>query len=86
MHADAEAFVGVLPKPRKQLRGFAYYIEATSKDLGTTRTAEFATVVQRVRGRARISRLAAPLSGAPRCCSKCPAGPRAFRRVSRPQE
>lgn len=37
MMAQGGSFVGVLPKPKKGLRSFRYYIEVTDKTLGTTR-------------------------------------------------
>jgi hypothetical protein len=45
MKADGERFAGVLPRPRKNLKGFRYYIEATDRHLGTTRTAEHEVLV-----------------------------------------
>jgi hypothetical protein len=46
MKPEGAVFAGVLPKPKKSLKSFRYYIEVTDKALGTNRTAEFtATVV-----------------------------------------
>jgi hypothetical protein len=43
---EGASFAGVLPKPRKQLAAFDYYIEVTDAGLGTTRTREFRTAVE----------------------------------------
>lgn len=45
MKAEGPAFTGVLPKPKKSLKAFRYYIEVTDKSLGTGRTAEYTTSV-----------------------------------------
>ena len=45
MKAEGLAFAGVLPKPKKSLKAFRYYIEVTDKSLGTNRTAEYTTSV-----------------------------------------
>lgn len=45
MKVEGGSFVGVLPKPKKSLKAFRYYIEVTDKALGTTRTPEFSTTV-----------------------------------------
>jgi hypothetical protein len=45
MKADGAAFSAVLPKPKKSLKSFRYYIEATGKSLGVSRTEEFSTSV-----------------------------------------
>ncbi len=41
MKAEGSAFSGVLPKPKKSLKAFKYYIEVTDKALGTNRTADY---------------------------------------------
>lgn len=38
-------FIGVLPKPKKSLKAFRYYIEVTDKAIGTNRTPEHTTSV-----------------------------------------
>jgi len=45
MKADGAAFSGVLPKPKKSLKAFRYYIEVTDKTLATSRTADYTTNV-----------------------------------------
>ena len=45
MKAEGATFAGVLPKPKKSLKSFRYYIEVTDKALGTNRTAEYTTMV-----------------------------------------
>lgn len=45
MKAEGSTFVGVLPAPKKSLKEFRYYIEATSRTLETSRTADRATRV-----------------------------------------
>ena len=45
MKSEGPAFSGVLPKPKKSLKAFRYYIEVTDKALGTNRTADYTTNV-----------------------------------------
>lgn len=45
MKQEGSAFAGVLPKPRKDLKSFRYYIEVTDKALGVSRTTEFTTSI-----------------------------------------
>jgi hypothetical protein len=45
MKPEGAVFVGVLPKPKKELKSFRYYIEVTDKALGTNRTADFTASV-----------------------------------------
>jgi hypothetical protein len=45
MNGEGAVFAGVLPKPKKDLKSFRYYIEVTDKALGTNRTPEYATAV-----------------------------------------
>jgi len=45
MKPEGSVFVGVLPKPKKDLKSFRYYIDVTDKALATNRTAEFTTNV-----------------------------------------
>ncbi len=45
MKPEVGGFSGVLPKPKKSLNAYRYYIEATDKSLGTSRTAEYTTSV-----------------------------------------
>ena len=45
MKEEGPTFSGVLPKPKKSLKAFRYYIEVTDKALGTNRTADFTTSV-----------------------------------------
>jgi hypothetical protein len=45
MKTEGDAFVGVLPKPKKTLKRLDYYIEATDRSFGTSRTAEFSPEV-----------------------------------------
>jgi hypothetical protein len=41
MKPEGAGFVGVLPRPKKSLKSFRYYIEVTDRALATNRTAEF---------------------------------------------
>jgi len=45
MKAEGPVFVGILPSPKRSLKEFHYYIEATSRSLETSRTADRATRV-----------------------------------------
>lgn len=46
MKPEGTRFAGVLPKPKKDLKSFRYYIEVTDRTLGTNRTPEYtATIV-----------------------------------------
>jgi hypothetical protein len=45
MKPGSGTFSGVLPKPKKSLEAFRYYIEVTDKSLSTSRTAEYTTSV-----------------------------------------
>lgn len=45
MKSEGPTFTGVLPKPKRSLKAFRYYIEVTDKALGTTRTPEFTVSV-----------------------------------------
>ena len=45
MKPEGSMYSGVLPKPKKSLKTFRYYIEVTDKVLGTNRTAEYTTSV-----------------------------------------
>jgi hypothetical protein len=45
MKPENGAFAGVLPKPKKDLKSFRYYIEVTDSSLGTRRTSEYAVTV-----------------------------------------
>jgi hypothetical protein len=43
MKQEAEAFVGVLPKPTPKLKSLDYYVEVTATDFATGRTARIRT-------------------------------------------
>jgi hypothetical protein len=45
MKAEHGSFFGVLPRPRKSLKAFRYYIEATDDAFATSRTPEYSTSV-----------------------------------------
>jgi hypothetical protein len=45
MKPEGSAFSGVLPKPKKSLQAFRYYIEVTDRSLATSRTPEYTTSV-----------------------------------------
>lgn len=45
MKPEGAAFVGVLPKPKKELKSFRYYLEVTDTSMGTNRTPEYTAVV-----------------------------------------
>lgn len=64
MKAEGAGFSGVLPKPKKSLKAFRYYIEVTDKALGTTRTAEYTTSVVGSAGECSGKIMAATLGSA----------------------
>lgn len=64
MKAEGASFVGILPKPKKGLRSFRYYIEVTDKALGATRTPEFSTTVIESSGACKGGILAGALGSA----------------------
>ena len=64
MKTDSTALVGVLPKPKKSLKAFRYYIEVTDQALGTTRTPEFSTTVIESSGACKGGLLAGALGSA----------------------
>lgn len=45
MKQEGAVFAGVLPKPRKDLKSFRYYIEVTDRTASVNRTAEFTTLI-----------------------------------------
>jgi hypothetical protein len=45
MKAEGLAFAGVLPRPKKSLKSFTYYLEVTDQALGTSRTPDYTTSV-----------------------------------------
>jgi len=45
MKPEGSAFSGVLPRPRKSLKAYRYYIEATDTAMGVSRTPEYTTTV-----------------------------------------
>ncbi len=45
MKSEGDLFAGILPKPKKSLKSFRYYIEVTDKTLGTNRTVDHTTTV-----------------------------------------
>jgi hypothetical protein len=45
MKRDGEALAGVLPKPKKTLPAFQYYIDVTDRAFATSRTPEYRTIV-----------------------------------------
>ncbi len=45
MKPEGASFAGVLPKPKKSLKAFRYYIEVTDKALVTSRSTEYTTQV-----------------------------------------
>lgn len=53
MKAEGPALVGILPTPKRSLKEFHYYIEATSKNLEISRTADRATRVVNSAGECR---------------------------------
>lgn len=64
MKPEGGVFVGVLPKPNKDLKSFRYYIEATDSALGTNRTVEYTTAVVESAGACRGKLMAGSLSTA----------------------
>ena len=57
-------FVALLPKPKKSLKSFRYYIEATDKALNTSRTGDFTASVIGSPGECKGRAVAAALSTA----------------------
>jgi hypothetical protein len=45
MKSEGTAFSGILPKPKKSLKGYRYYIEVTDRSAGVSRTPEYTTAV-----------------------------------------
>jgi hypothetical protein len=45
MESEGAVFLGILPRPRKSLKAFRYYIEVTDKSLTTNRTPEYTSTV-----------------------------------------
>ena len=64
MKPEGTAFVGVLPKPKKTLKSFRYYIEVTDKAVGASRTAEYTTAVVDSTGACKGRIMAAALASA----------------------
>ena len=64
MKAEGSAFTGVLPKPKKSLKAFTYYIEVTDQALGTNRTADYTTNVVGSSGECKGKMMAATLASA----------------------
>lgn len=64
MKAEGPVFVGILPSPKRSLKEFHYYIEATSRSLETSRTADRATRVVASPGECRGLVAASAISSA----------------------
>ena len=64
MKAAGPVFSAVLPKPKKSLKSYRYYIEVTDTALGTSRTAEYTTTVAVGRGACSDSKAAGGLTSA----------------------
>ena len=62
MKAQGTAFSVALPKPKKSLKAFRYYIEVTDKALGTHRTADYTTNVVEGAGACQGEIMASALS------------------------
>ncbi|MBX7185775.1 MAG: hypothetical protein K1Y01_11585 [Vicinamibacteria bacterium] len=73
MKAEGATFIGVLPAPKRSLKEFHYYIEATSRTLETSRTADRATRVVTTAGDCR-GIVAASAAGAASILVQGPAG------------
>jgi hypothetical protein len=73
MKAEGSNFVGILPAPKRNLKEFHYYIEATSRTLETSRTADRATRVVGSPGECR-GVVAASAAGAASILVQGPAG------------
>jgi hypothetical protein len=64
MKSEGAGFIGVLPKPKKSLKWFRYYLEVTNKALATSRTADYTTAVVDSAGACRGKILAGSLASA----------------------
>jgi hypothetical protein len=64
MKSEGLSFSGVLPKPKKSLKAFRYYIEVTNKALGTDRTADYTTSVVASSSECKGKMMAAALGSA----------------------
>jgi hypothetical protein len=64
MKSEGATFVGVLPKPKKSLKSFRYYIEVTDKALSTNRTADYTASVVESSGACKGRLLAGTLASA----------------------
>jgi len=64
MKPEGPVFFGVLPKPKKSLKSFRYYVEVTDKALGASRTTEYTTAVVDSAGACKGRVMAATLASA----------------------
>ena len=64
MKPEGPAYFGVLPKPKKSLKAFRYYVEVTDKALGTSRTPDYMTSVVGSRGECSGKLMASSLGSA----------------------
>jgi hypothetical protein len=64
MKREGEVFAAALPKPKKSLKQFRYYLEVADTGLATTRTEEYATSVVSGPGGCTKGLMAAVMSGA----------------------
>lgn len=65
MERRGEAFLGILPKPKRNLAGFDYYIDVTGTNLESSRTQEYSPRVAAGPGACRDTRMAGVLASAP---------------------
>jgi hypothetical protein len=64
MKSESGAFEGILPKPKKSLKAFHYYIEAADTAFATSRTAEYTTQVVDVPGACQGKKVAGVVASA----------------------
>ncbi len=64
MKAEGPVFTGVLPRPKKNLKSFRYYIEVTDKALATNHTIQYVIAVVDNHGACKGTLLAGPLGSA----------------------
>jgi hypothetical protein len=74
MKSDGSAFVGTLPRPRKSLKAFDYYIEVVDREFGVNRTAEYRADVVSSPAACQQGRVMAGAAGSAAVTIEAPAG------------
>jgi hypothetical protein len=74
MNKEAEAFVGILPKPTPKLKSLDYYVEVTATDFATGRTREYTPAVVSGLGACQADKITAGSLGSASVTLEVPAG------------